>query len=106
MQFHTYVLVSDEGFHNMGSCADLEQRLKNHWKKTTHFTKKGTQWRLIYSKEFLSRSDAMKYEKWLKSGAGREWLRKNVAGWSPLNESRSSRDRLSKNFSSKIFNSS
>ena len=83
MPFYTYVLISEEGFHYTGSCADLEQRLENHRKRTTHFTKKGTQWKLIYSTEFPSRSEAVKYEKWLKSGAGREWLKKNIAEWSP-----------------------
>ncbi len=83
MPFHTYVLISDQGFHYTGSCADLNRRLENHRKKTTHFTKKGTNWRLIYSKEFATRSEAIKHEKWLKSGSGREWLRTNIAGWSP-----------------------
>jgi putative endonuclease len=83
MPYHTYVLISEEGLHYTGSTGDLETRLKRHQAKTTHFTKTGTSWRVIYSKEFSTRSEAVKHEKWLKSGVGREWLKKNIAGWSP-----------------------
>lgn len=34
-------------------------------------------WRLVYQKEYESRSEAMEREKYLKSGQGREWL-KNI----------------------------
>ncbi len=83
MPYTTYALVSDEGHHYTGHSSDLNLRLARHKLHTTHFTKKGTNWRIIYSKEFQTRSEAMKREKWLKSGVGREWLRKNIAGWSP-----------------------
>lgn len=72
MPFHTYVLVSDEYFHYTGHTEDLDSRIVRHGLKTTHFTKKGTNWRVIYSKEFETRSEAMKHEKWLESGVGRE----------------------------------
>ncbi|MBI5645580.1 MAG: GIY-YIG nuclease family protein [Ignavibacteriae bacterium] len=45
----TYVLISDEGFHYTGSTEDLELRLQRHREHTTHFTKKGTNWRVIYT---------------------------------------------------------
>ena len=83
MPYFAYVLESKEGFHYTGSTEDLEKRLERHGLKTTHFTKKETSWRIIYSKEFPTRSEAMKYEKWLKSGVGREWVKVNIAGWSP-----------------------
>jgi predicted GIY-YIG superfamily endonuclease len=49
MPFYAYVLISDEGYHYTGSTENLETRLKRHLLKTTHFTKKGTNWKLIYS---------------------------------------------------------
>jgi predicted GIY-YIG superfamily endonuclease len=33
---------------------------------------------LIYSEEKETRSDAMKREKYLKSGQGREWIKENI----------------------------
>ena len=83
MPFYTYVLVSDEYYHYTGHTSSLDLRIEHHHLKTTHFTKKGTNWKIIYSKEFITRADAMEYEKWLKSGIGREWLKNNIAGWSP-----------------------
>jgi len=35
-------------------------------------------WRLCYSEEFASRSEAMQRERFLKSGQGREWVKTNV----------------------------
>ena len=83
MVFYAYVLISEEGYHYTGSTGNLNLRILRHYLKTSHFTRKGTNWRIIYSKEFLTRSEAMKYEKWLKSGIGRKWLKENIAGWSP-----------------------
>ncbi len=83
MPFYAYILQSKEGFHYIGHTADRDLRMIRHRLHTTHFTKKGTDWQMIYSKEFSTRSEAMRHEKWLKSGVGREWTKHNVAGWSP-----------------------
>ena len=83
MSFYAYCLKSDEGFHYTGHTANLDIRMLRHRLKTTHYTKKGTNWNVVYSKEFSTRSEAMRHEKWLKSGVGREWLKRNLAGWSP-----------------------
>jgi putative endonuclease len=80
MSFYAYVLVSEEFYHYTGHTSDLDLRIARHHLKTTHFTKRGTNWRIIYSKEFATRAEAMKHEKWLKSGVGREWLKANIAG--------------------------
>ncbi len=66
MPYYTYVLQSYEGYHYTGHTSDLTLRLTRHELHTTHYTKKGTNWKIIYVKEFLTRADAMKYEKWLK----------------------------------------
>ncbi len=83
MPFYVYILVSDEGYHYTGHTAELSLRLERHQLKTTQFTKRGTNWRVIHTEEFLTRSESMKREKWLKSGVGRAWAKANVAGWSP-----------------------
>ena len=83
MPYYTYALQSEEGLHYTGHTQDLDIRIIRHGLGTTHYTKRGTNWRLVYSREFSTRSEAMKHEKWLKSGIGREWLKANIAGWSP-----------------------
>ncbi len=80
MPFYTYILQSNENYHYTGHAADRDLRMIRHRLRTTHFTKKGTGWQMIYSMEFSTRSEAMRYEKWLKSGVGREWIKHNVAG--------------------------
>jgi putative endonuclease len=65
-----------------GQTSDLEKRLESH---NTHepgtmrytYKQKGP-WRLLYSEEHSTRSEAMKKEKFLKSGQGREWIKDNL----------------------------
>ncbi len=83
MTYYVYLLKSEEGYHYIGQTPDLGRRLSEHNPHTTHSTKHGNNWRIIYTEEFASRSEAMKREKWLKSGVGREWIKNNVLGWSP-----------------------
>jgi len=40
--------------------------------------KRGTNWELLYKEEFENKSEALKREKWLKTGVGREYLKKNI----------------------------
>ena len=42
MQYHTYCLQSEEGYHYTGHTQDLDIRMLNQKLKTTHYTKKGT----------------------------------------------------------------
>ncbi|MFZ1730682.1 MAG: GIY-YIG nuclease family protein, partial [Bacteroidota bacterium] len=56
--------------------------LQDHNSGRNHATKHGHNWVLIHSEMLSTRSEAMRREKWLKSGTGREWLVKKVAGWS------------------------
>ena len=78
-KYHTYIIKSLEGYHYTGMTENLVHRLKQHNDKTLSFwTKRGTDWKLIYSEEFVNKTAALKREKWLKSGVGREFLKKNV----------------------------
>jgi putative endonuclease len=74
MSYYVYVLRSAEGKRYTGHTPDLERRLLEHNSGTTFTTKKGHDWRIIYKEEFASRAEAMKREKYLKTGKGREEL--------------------------------
>ena len=39
------------------------------------WTAKYRPWRLIFSKVFESKEEALKYEKWLKTGTGRDYIK-------------------------------
>ena len=75
--FYIYVLKSNT--HNtryVGSCADIRYRLSEHNSGKVRYTKGRKPWTLIYSEVFNSRSEAVKREKYLKSGQGRKFLDK------------------------------
>ena len=77
--YFVYVLKSKEGFHYTQMTEDLEKRVKEHNNKSLSFgTKRGTDWKVIFKEDYELKSEALKREKWLKTGVGREFIEKNV----------------------------
>ena len=77
MNYYVYVIRSKDGFFYKGMTDNLERRLVEHNNKELSFwTKRGTEWKLIYKEEFDNKTEALKREKWLKTGIGREYLKK------------------------------
>ena len=76
MKYFVYVIKSKEGYHYTGMTEDLERRLTELNNKTKSFwTKRGTNWKVIYFEEFENKKDAMKRERWMKSGHGKKLLK-------------------------------
>jgi len=76
-KFTVYIIKSVEDYRYTGITVDLEKRLIEHNSKSLSFwTKRGTDWKLIYKEEFDTRSEAMKREEWFKTGIGRDYLKK------------------------------
>jgi putative endonuclease len=81
-KYFAYVIKSAEGFHYTGMTEDLQLRLKQHNDKTLSFwTKRGADWKIIFSKGFETKRDALDFEKWLKSGVGRDFLKNNISDY-------------------------
>ncbi len=79
MKYFVYVIKSREGFFYTGMTEDIDKRLVEHNTKSVSFwTKRGTNWKLVYTEEFESKTEALKREKWLKTGVGREYLKKMI----------------------------
>ena len=79
MKYYVYVIRSGEGFNYTGFTENLGKRLTEHnEKKLSFWTKRGTNWKIIYNEEFTDKTQALKREKWLKTGTGREFIKKNV----------------------------
>ncbi len=77
--FYIYILQSKKNKRlYTGSTNNLVRRLKEHNSGSSKYTKLTKPFKLLYSEEFLTRSDAAKREKYLKSGIGREWIKKNI----------------------------
>ena len=82
--YYAYVLENFEKRHYTGSTADLNERLLMHndvtsekagFHRTTY--KKGP-WRVLFVKAFSSRGEAVRFEKFLKTAAGRKWLKEQL----------------------------
>jgi len=71
-----YVLrsESDSGFY-IGFSTNLRARLRQHQDGESLATKSRGPWKLIYYEAYTEREDAKGREKFLKSGAGRRFLR-------------------------------
>jgi putative endonuclease len=75
-----YVIRSIEtGRFYTGMTENLERRLKEHNQGKTKSTKAYAPWELVYKESVDSRLAARQREKWLKSGVGREFIKKMVA---------------------------
>jgi putative endonuclease len=83
MPFFVYVLQSEStGETYIGQTSDLQRRVAQHndpnCQLTLHTKRRRGPWRLVHSEELLTRAEAMRREKELKSGKGREWIRQKI----------------------------
>ena len=62
-----------------GCASDPVQRLGQHNAGVTKSTRNRGPWELAYQEEFASRAEAMARERFLKSGQGRQWLKRVLA---------------------------
>jgi putative endonuclease len=75
--YYTYILKSSiNNFIYVGSTEDIENRLIRHNSGKVKSTKAYKPWKLMESRNFSTRSDAMKEELFLKTGQQKELLRK------------------------------
>lgn len=59
-----------------GSTTDLQRRIKEHNSGNHKFTKRYIPWEIFYKEEYPSLSEARKRERYLKSCAGRKFIKK------------------------------
>jgi len=73
--FYVYVLRSKEtGRRYIGSCADVDDRLRRHNAGESKATKHGIPWIVLHVEKFATRSAAMSRERYYKTGRGRDEL--------------------------------
>ena len=79
--FHVYVLRSaTTGRRYIGSCQDLGDRLRRHNAGESNATKHGVPWELLYSESFPTRSEALRRERYYKTGRGCDELDRLALG--------------------------
>lgn len=83
MAVYVYILQSEStGKTYVGQTSDLGKRIAQHNNPECRFTmwtkrNKGP-WKIIHTEVYSSRGEAMKREKYLKSGQGRDWIKLNL----------------------------
>lgn len=76
MVYTVYVLYSQiHQKHYTGFTSNLEERLLSHNVLGNGWTKRYRPWIVIYTKTFENKLEAMRYEKWLKTGVGRDFIK-------------------------------
>lgn len=78
--YYVYLLESQKSkVWYIGYSADLRKRLADHLsKRGGRTTSQRTDWKLIYYESYLNKKDAQGREKFLKSGSGRKFLKKQL----------------------------
>ncbi|MBU1557388.1 GIY-YIG nuclease family protein [Patescibacteria group bacterium] len=76
--FYVYVIKSDKDYIYTGQTNNLKDRLLRHNSGREKYTKNKGCFKIIYKETYNTRSVAMKREKELKSGKGREWIKNNI----------------------------
>jgi putative endonuclease len=76
MKFTVYILYSEKfNKHYRGFTSNIELRVKSHNEFGKDWTAQYRPWKLMYTKEFGSKTEAMAYEKWLKTGVGSDFIK-------------------------------
>jgi putative endonuclease len=74
--YYVYILRNTEtGKLYKGSTSDLQERLAEHNRGGVASTRSGRPWKAVYYEAFAVKSDALREEKFLKSGKSRERIK-------------------------------
>ena len=78
----TYLLLSHQDMRFYTGCSsDLRKRVREHQAGRVRSTAHRQPLKLIYYEACLSRDDALRRERFLKTGKGKRYLRNRVAGF-------------------------
>jgi putative endonuclease len=71
--YYVYILHSNKlDKKYLGMTSDIKRRIREHNFSPKGFTKSGRPWQIIYYEGFINKQDALREEKFLKTGKGRE----------------------------------
>jgi putative endonuclease len=75
MTYFIYILRSEmDGSFYVGYTANLEARVWEHNEGRTGYTSKKRPWRLIYSEQFETKTEALKREKFIKAQKSKAFI--------------------------------
>ncbi len=78
--YYVYYLESknNKKYKYIGFTSNIKKRLSNHNWGLVKSTKRNKPWKLIYCEIYLEKQDAIGREKFLKSGSGLKYLKKQL----------------------------
>jgi putative endonuclease len=75
MSYFTYILQSDkDGSYYIGQTNDVFYRLNKHNQGKCRYTKTKTPWKLVWVRQYSSRSESVRQERMLKGYKSSRWL--------------------------------
>lgn len=80
MELHILEDQKDKTWY-IGFTKNLKKRLDAHRNKESPYTSKKSDWKLIYAELYIHKMDALGREKYLKSGAGHSFIRKQLKNY-------------------------
>ena len=83
--YYVYVLQSKKDYKNYyGFCQDIKKRVKEHNQGKVRSTKSRKPFVLIYYETVETRKQALRKEKYFKSGFGRKYVKKKISNQGPI----------------------
>jgi putative endonuclease len=76
--FYTYILENPQGKMYIGQTANVEARVVRHNRGAQKSTSNKGPWKLIFFKEFQTRSEAVKYESYLKNLKNPTYVKEHI----------------------------
>ena len=61
-----------------GQTGDFQRRFEQHQKGVAHYTRNRGPWEILLTEEYATLKEAMRRERFLKTGHGREWLKQEA----------------------------
>ncbi len=79
--YKVYILLSEKtNRYYVGYTNDLDRRLSEHNRKKGKYTDEGIPWKLIYTEDFTTKSEAMEREKYIKAKKSRKYIETIISG--------------------------
>lgn len=80
--YFVYIIEDENRKRYIGFTNDIKQRIHDHNSgKGTQTTRRSKSWNIIYLEGYLNKKDALGREKFLKSGAGDRYLKKQLKNY-------------------------
>ncbi len=79
--YYVYILQSlKDNSYYIGSTSNLGERIKRHNRGGSKYTKYKKPWKLVYKESYLTKSEAVKREKYIKKQKDRSFIYRLIMG--------------------------